>query len=295
MEYVSLPAAERLDEASDGVPTTSTVPLPAYLRSHGRIDASFERVGAASCVMRSYQQGNLRLRIPRRESAGEAPCAVLINTAGGVAEGDTLEYRLEWQPGAEAIATTQAAEKVYRGIGDPARIDTRIAVGAGAAAEWLPQETILFDGFGLKRDARIELADGARFLGVEALVLGRGASGEIVRTGALDDRLRIWRGGRLIYADALVLRGDIVATMRDAGGGARAMAVVVAATNQAATLIGPVRAAIGAARGRAAASAWNGLLAVRLLARDGETLRHDLALALAPLRDGRPLPRVWRC
>jgi urease accessory protein len=34
---------------------------------------------------------------------------------------------------------------------------------------------------------------------------------------------------------------------------------------------------------------------VRLLAPDGEALRHDIASAFAVLREGRPLPRVWRC
>jgi urease accessory protein len=45
----------------------------------------------------------------------------------------------------------------------------------------------------------------------------------------------------------------------------------------------------------AAASAWNGMLLVRLLATDGATLRHDLLRALAALRGGRAMPRVWSC
>jgi urease accessory protein len=45
----------------------------------------------------------------------------------------------------------------------------------------------------------------------------------------------------------------------------------------------------------AAASAWNGMLLVRLLATDGATLRHDLLRALAVLRGGRAMPRVWSC
>jgi urease accessory protein len=267
------------------------------MRSHGMIDASFRATGRGTALHRSYQAGNLRLRLPRPERAGEMPCAVVINTAGGVAGGDSLDQSFAWEPGAAAIVTSQAAEKVYRALGQAARIATRIEVGAGATAEWLPQETILFDGCALTREARVLLADGASFLGVEALVLGRRASGEVVRAASLRDRLRIWRGGRLVYADALVLGEDVERLMQRAGvgSGAGAMAVLVHASDRAAELIAPVREAIQGARGRAAASAWNGLLAVRLLASDGETLRHDVALALAPLRGGRPLPRVWRC
>ncbi len=130
------------------------------------------------------------------------------------------------------------------------------------------------------------MEDDVTFLGLEAVVLGRTAMGETVRSGSLRDRMRIWRGGRLIYADTLALDGDIAALMQRAaiGGGAKAMAVIVHASAGAADLLDPVREAISGAVGLAAASTWNGLLAVRLLAPDGEALRHDIALALVVLR-----------
>ncbi|HEX7823158.1 MAG TPA: urease accessory protein UreD [Sphingobium sp.] len=271
--------------------------VPHSLRSQGRLDLSFRRRGEATVIDRSFQSGCSRMRLPRRESVAEAPCAVLINTAGGVAEGDRIEQAIAWDEGARATVATQAAEKVYRALVHGSRIETRLEVARGAHAEWLPQETILFDGARLRREAKIILAEDVSFLGIESIVLGRAAMGETMRTGSLRDRMRIWRGGRLIYADTLALDADIAALMQRAsvGGGASAMAVLVHASGKASSLIDPVRDALAEARGRAAASTWNGLLAVRLLAPDGETLRHDIAAALAVLRDGRPLPRVWRC
>jgi len=271
--------------------------VPQSLRSEGRLDLSFRRRGRATVIGRSYQAGCTRMRLPRTESVGEPPAAVLINTAGGLAEGDVVDHAIAWEAGTRAIVTSQAAEKVYRALREGSRIALRMEVAAGAHAEWLPQETILFDGARLRRDARIILAEGASFLGVEAIVLGRAAMGETMRAGSLRDRLRIWRGGRLIYADALALDADIERLMARAaiGGGASAMAVLVHAAADASTLIGPVRAALEGAKGRAAASTWNGLLAVRLLSPDGETLRHDMTAVLSVLRGGAPLPRVWRC
>ncbi|MGN6357079.1 MAG: urease accessory protein UreD [Novosphingobium sp.] len=270
---------------------------PQFIRSQGALDLSFRKRNNRVTVDRSFQSGCLRMRMPRREHPAEPPCAVLINTAGGVAEGDRLDQRIEWGEGTAATATTQAAEKIYRALSRGAAIATRLTVRSGAAAEWLPQETILFDDARLARDARIILEDDVTFLGVESVVLGRTAMGEAVRRGELRDRMRIWRGGRLIYADSLALEGEIDALMRRSaiGGGARAMAVIVHASAGAKALLDPVRGALAGAAGLAAASTWNGLLAVRLLAPDGETLRHDVALGLAVLRDGRPLPRVWRC
>ncbi len=271
--------------------------VPGFLRSQGALDLSFRNREGRTAVHRAYQAGCLRMRLPRTESAGEAPCAVLINTAGGVAGGDSLDQRIAWGEDTMATVTTQAAEKVYRALSAGCAISTELVVARGATAEWLPQETILFDAARLRRDARIVLAEDVTFLGLEAVVLGRAAMGETVRSGSLRDRLRIWRNGRLIYADTLALDGDVAALMARAaiGGGARAMAVIVHASDAARGLLAPVRAALGDAAGLAAASSWNGLLAVRLLAPDGETLRRDIALALAALRGGRPLPRVWRC
>lgn len=271
--------------------------VPDSGRSQGMLDLSFRKRSNVTTLDRTYQAGCLRMRLPRREHAAEAPCAVLINTAGGVAEGDRLNQQIAWGENTVATVTTQAAEKIYRALARGSTISTRLTVAPGASAEWLPQETILFDAARLRRDARIVLEGDVTFLGLEAVVLGRTAMGETVRSGALRDRMRIWRNGRLIYADTLALEGDIAALMQRAaiGGAARGMAVIVHASAAAKALLGPVRDALEGAAGLAAASSWNGLLAVRLLAPDGETLHHDVALALAALREGRPLPRVWRC
>jgi urease accessory protein len=270
--------------------------LPQSVRSQGVLRLGFGRRGDATIMRESYQSGCLRVRLPRRAEHGR-PCAILINTAGGLADGDSIDQAFHWDAGTSATVTTQAAEKVYRALSAGSRISTRIEVGDGADAEWLPQETILFDRARLDRDAKIMLAANVSFLGVEAVVLGRAAMGERVMTGALRDRMRIYRSGRLIYADALEIGGDIDALMRRAaiGDGAGAMAVIVHASDRAASLIDPVREALTAPRGHAAASTWNGLLAVRLLAPDGAALRADIAAALSALRGGRALPRVWRC
>ena len=271
--------------------------VPNFLRSRGNLDISFRNRGGRTSIGRSFQSGCLRMRLPRASGTDEGTCAVILNTAGGLAEGDALDQRITWDENTAATVTTQAAEKVYRAVADQSVISTRLEVASGARAEWLPQETILFDGCNLKRDAQVILAEDVTFLGVEAIVLGRKSMGETLRRGSLRDRLRIWRNGKLIYADSVELDGDIAALMNRAsiGDGASAMAVLVHASAQAAQLLEPVRAALSSARGTAAASTWNGLLAVRMLAPDSHTLRHDIAVALDVLCEGRSLPRVWRC
>lgn len=279
-----------------GNPLFRHAALPQSARSQGRLRIGFERRGDATMMRESYQSGCLRVRLPRRAES-DRPCAIVLNTAGGLADGDSIAQDLRWADGACASVTTLAAEKVYRALSIGCRIQTCIDVGQGADAEWLPQETILFDRARLERDARIMLAADVSFLGLEAVVLGRTAMGERMTRGRLRDRMRIYRGGRLIYADALEIGGDVDALMRRAaiGNGAAAMAVIVHASTRAASLLEPVREALAVPRGHAAASSWNGLLAVRLLAPDGAALRADIVAALSVLRGGRPLPRTWQC
>lgn len=285
-------------DAGEDAPPRSTRPqVSPSLRSKGQVDMSFHLRAGRTALQNSAQSGCLRMRLPRPSNDTEIPCAVLLNTSGGIADGDRLDQRIAWGSNTVATVATQAAEKVYRALDSGSVVVTRIEVGAGARAEWLPQETILFDESRLRRDTQIRLAGECSYVGVEAVVLGRQAMGETVRRGALRDSMRIWREGRLVYADTLLLTGGIAEIMQSAaiGGGAAAMAIIILASSDAALLLDAVRDALGGARGRAAASSWNGLLAVRLLARDGESLRHDITAVLAVLCEGRPLPRVWRC
>lgn len=262
----------------------------------GELRLGFAARAGATRLVEAYQAGCLRARTPKPEPGG-ALSAVLINTGGGVAGGDRLRQQVRWGPGASATVASQAAEKVYRSLGADSVIETHLDVAAGAAAEWLPQETILFDRSRLARCTQVDLAEGASFLGLEAVILGRTAMGEQLTDARLSDRWRIRRGGRLIYADAQRLAGPVAALMdRPAiGAGARAMAVMVHVCAQAPARLAPLREALDSASGRAAASAFDGLLVARFLADDGQALRRDLLIALASLRDGRAPPRVWTC
>lgn len=267
-----------------------------HVRSRGEIRLGFHVSDGRTRIGAGYQGGCLKFRLPRT-APRQTPCAVLLNTSGGLTGGDRLIQRIDWGTGSAAVVTTQAAEKIYRAVDEPATIETRLHVGQRAHAEWLPQESIVFDRARLARDTQVRIAGDADFLGVEAVVLGRTAMDEVVESGMLVDRWRIWRDGRLIYADALRLDGPIDDLMRRPaiGAGARAMAVIILAAPRANAHLAPLRLALGSARGMAAASSWNGMTVARLLARDGAILRHDVLLALDSLREGRVMPRVWSC
>lgn len=249
-------------------------------------------VGPVTRLDRLHQDGCAKIRLPRDATAAGLE-AVLINTAGGLTGGDRLAWSAEAAAGTRLTLTTQACEKLYRAEAGRAEVETRLTVGAGARLDWLPQETILFDGAALARRLDAELAPDATLLAVEAVILGRTAMAETVRHGEVRDRWRIRREGRLVFADDLALAGPIAATaaLPPLLGGARAFASLLLVAEDAPRFLAPLRAAIAGAGG---ASAFDGKLFCRLVAPDGLALRRALIPALAVLRDGQPCPRVWR-
>jgi len=241
------------------------------------------------------QAGCLKARFPRPECR-DWSTVVTLNTSGGIAGGDALTSSFELQPGARATIASQAAERFYRALAGsvPASVYTRIALAAGAAAEWLPQETILFDRCALDRRLEVELAEDATFLGIETLVFGRAAMGETVQHAWLRDGIRVRRGDRLVLNDAIRMDGELARLLQHTAiaGGAGAAATIWFIARDAEARLDAVRAVLP---GEAAASAWNGMLVTRLLAHGAAALRLTATALLHVLRDGRPLPRVWLC
>src|SRR5205814_1964644 len=141
--------------------------------------------------------------------ADDITLAVLLTTSGGLVAGDRLAVSTRVGAGAAAHVTAAAAEKIYRSTGATTAVTQHLRAGEGAWLEYLPPETILFDGARLRRETRIELATGAGFLSGGILIFGRQARGERLTHGLVNERWEIWHNGALVWGDALHVDGDI--------------------------------------------------------------------------------------
>jgi urease accessory protein len=230
---------------------------------------------------------------PDTES-GDPPVAVLLTTSGGLTGGDRVRLDVSVEPGAAACVTTQAAEKLYRALGAETSIEVDLAVAGGATLEYLPQETILFDGSCLDRRLRADVATDGRLIAAEMLVFGRTARGERLRRGGLYDGWRIRHGGRLVWADALALEGDIATRLADpcAFGGAEALATALYVGPDAGLLLPHARELADGA-----ASFVSGVLVARLFGAPAQQVRSRLVRYLTGLREAAGLsaglPRMW--
>lgn len=267
-------------------PPSLTAPMQ---RSHGAARVAF--CGARLAGL--SQSGSAKALLPR---VSGTPEVVFLNTSGGLTAGDTLSYAVSLTEGARAVATTQAAERAYRAEAGTARVEVRHEVGPGGWLDWLPQETILFNHAHLSRETTVSLAADAGCLLLEAVVLGRAAMGETLHEVHFSDIRRIERAGKPIFFEPYVLNSNILskgsrgALLRSA----RAFATLVLAAPDAADAVGAARAALTEPGVEGAASGFDGLLVVRLLAADGWPLRKQILTLMQALRRGAAPPRVWQ-
>jgi len=274
--------------------------LPRLERSNGALTLALARdVAGATRIDDLYQRDPCRALFPGTE-ADDVFQAVMLTTSGGLAGGDRIAASITAGAGTRALVTTQAAEKVYRARGANTLVSVELAAAEGAWLEWLPQETILFDGARFRRETRVSLAADARLLAAEIVVFGRTARGERIAAGHYLDRWRIAREGRLVWADALGWTDEPTAALAHPAGfaGAIATATVVYAGPDAAGLLDAARGALAGGAGPSGVTCVNGLLVARFLASDAQRLRSDLARLWCTMRAKAAnlparLPRTW--
>src|SRR3954451_5249940 len=169
----------------------SAVPLvPDYVRASGGVRVRFAASAGRTQAIERAESGGYRVRFPRIAQTCEA---VLINTGGGMAGGDRMGAEIALDPGASAVVTTQAAEKIYRSQGALTDIDLDLRVAAQSRLDWLPQEMILFCGSRLGRKLAAHIGADASLTIAESIVFGRVAMDEILDRGFCHDRWRIRR------------------------------------------------------------------------------------------------------
>lgn len=150
-------------------------------------------------------EGPLRVqRLFYPEPYGKAHC-YLLHPPGGVATGDELHIDVVVDSG-EALVTTPSAGRFYTvGQFTEEQVQAvKLAVKAGRL-EWLPQETILFNGVNARLTTRIDLSEGSQLAYWDVLVLGRPACDEPFTEGTVSQLLDIRRENRPLLRERLAL------------------------------------------------------------------------------------------
>jgi urease accessory protein len=208
---MKIPSAPILSTPASGQPTGGwhgEVTLSFSPDPKGKTLAQLHLASAPFKVQRSfYPESGSPVKSAQR-------CyTTLLHTAGGMVAGDHLSIHLHLKPQAQALVTTSSASKIYGQVPLKSPIPVQatqnilIKVEAEASLEWLPQETIVFDGADYAQQLRIELAATASCLGWEVTRFGRTARGERFLSGRWQAHTEVWREGRPLWVDPQWLLG----------------------------------------------------------------------------------------
>ena len=269
---------------------------PQRLQGHIRIEA--EAADGQSRLRNLRERGGFRARIA---SEGEVCESYLINPAGGLTGGDVVCVDATAGSGAHLVISTAAAERVYRSSGQAVQVNCRLAARAQATLEWLPQQTIFYEGCRFARSMDIEVHPSARVTVLEAIALGRPARGERLENASIRDNWRVSCGGRLVLAESLRLLGNVsrLVERRAVGNGALAAATLVHIGPGSDHELKRVRSCLDSSASAAGstpvfcgATAIDGAIIARWLASDAMSLLTSLRSFLAHFR-GKPAPRGW--
>lgn len=270
---------------------------------HAALDLRFARAGARSVLRDNRHQGPLRVQ-KALYPEGEGVCqAIVLHPPSGIAGGDHLLISATVGAGAHAQLTTPGAGKWYRSGGPEASQRIELTLEEGAALEWLPQETIVFDGARARMETRVRLAADSCFIGWDILCLGRAAAGERFAHGRVDLRCRIERGGAPLWLERGGFDGDDPMLASPAGWAGHSVGGTLLCAfpdlpQQAAGLLEALRAIVPCDGARHGITALPGVLVARYLGDNSEAARLWFARLwqiLRPACCGRPAvpPRIW--
>lgn len=255
-----------------------------------RLELGFRARDTQTILAHRRHVGPLRVQRPFYPE-GERACHVyILHPPGGVVGGDSLAIHAAVERGAHALLTTPAAGKLYRSAGTSAQLSQELSVADGAWLEWLPQETIAFNGAQAASLTRVELAGSAGFIGWEILCLGRPAAGEIYTHGEFVQRFEIWRDGAPLWWERNALAGGASVLRAPWGLAGRSVVATLVAVGRAPSALPALRKLLNAEHddGEFSVSQLRDVLVCRYLGNSAEQARAGFVAAWRLLR-----PALW--
>ncbi len=168
-------------------------------RSNGKIDIEL----LDNDFSKFFQSGCCKILNPKNYN--EFKELVLINTAGGITCNDNIDINANINNSKLSICT-QAAEKIYAGIGEPARVEININLN-NSTMYWLPKELILFDNSKLRRNININLSDNSNLIFCETTIFGRKAMSEKIKNISFSDQWKIYSNSSIKHFEAINIKG----------------------------------------------------------------------------------------
>jgi len=266
-------------------------PLVASWKAH--LSLQFEKDSSRTFLARRHSDGPLVVQKPLYPEGPELCHAIVVHPPGGIAGGDELSIHVKSEKDSSALLTTPGAGKWYRTAGPWAK--QKLVFEVDGDLEWLPRETIVFDGALAELQCNVDLKNDARFIGWEIVCLGRTGSGERFDKGEIKTETSVARDGKPLFFERGRIEGGGGLMRSPAGlGGRTVFGTLVAAAEIEANLLSECRKHVPLC----AATLLPGVLVARYLGDSSEEamrLFTRLWSVLRPAVCGRcaVAPRIW--
>jgi len=273
---------------------------PVHFRTwRAELALDYERRGARTVLAARRHDGPLVVQ-KALYPEGDGVChSIIVHPPAGIAGGDELEITARADAGSHALLTTPGAAKWYRSAGPWARQRIAFTVENSACLEWLPQETIVFNGALARSSIDVQLRGDAAYIGWEILCLGRNASSERFMSGEFQPRTKLTRNGAMLWVERGRIGGR--SALLDSPAGLAGCTVCGTLLATAPDVNVELRAACREelpANGRAAITLMPGVLIARYLGDSSETAKNYFTRLWQKIRPAlmardAVLPRIW--
>ncbi|MGA8516044.1 MAG: urease accessory protein UreD [Burkholderiaceae bacterium] len=162
---------------------------------HAKLDLHYASApladGAPRTTVQFKHDGPLRM-LQSLYPEGPAVCHnVLVHPPGGIVGGDTLDIAVQVATGAHALITTPAATRFYKSMGEPGTQQVKVQLHSGARLEWLPLETLVYNGCNAHNSAVFDIASGAEMIGWDITALGLPHANQPFERGSLQQHIEV--------------------------------------------------------------------------------------------------------
>ena len=159
-------------------------------------------------VQRPFYPEAAPANAPGRAQAFQPCHCCLLHPPGGLVSGDDLSLAVRLAQGAHALLTAPSASKFYaadeHNVAQRQTTDLNVA---GGMLEWLPRETIIYDGARAEMRTSVELDNASACIGWEMICLGRPAANESFTHGSVRQSLILTREGLPLLHEVLRFEG----------------------------------------------------------------------------------------
>ncbi len=166
---------------------------PAFL------DLLFQGGNSGCKLRRSAHQGPLYIQKAFYPEGPDHAYVYLLHPPGGIVSGDSLSVSLSLEERASVLLTTPGATRLYRARKDipgieplPQKLVNRIDAKKTSFVEWLPAETIIFNGAHAELVTEFRLDTTSQMCGWEIICLGLQASQEKFLSGRVFQSLNVY-------------------------------------------------------------------------------------------------------